>query len=246
MGTAVAALDAGAYAVPDMANHVEVLLLGEAELENASLAAVLNGANVALLGGEILQFMSAELLGEGRYRLSGLLRGRLGTEHAMETHMAGERFVLLNGLVEAIPMAQNSIGLTRLYKPVTVGQSLATTDAVGVAYAGRPWQPYSPVHVTAERAVNGDMSLRWVRRTRIGGAWRDFVDALLSETAERYEVEVMDGEGVKRVLAADAPEAAYSAAQQEADFGAVQPELAVRIYQISDVVGRGVPAEAVV
>lgn len=245
MGTAVTALGAGSYAVPDEASDVDVVLLGDAELENASLSAVLNGANVALLGDEVFQFMSAELLGEGRYRLSGLLRGRLGTESSIHQHSAGERFVLLNGQVAAIPMVQNSIGLARLYKPVTIGQSLATTDAVDIAYTGKPWRPYSPVHLTAKRAANGDVTISWMRRTRVGGAWRDYVDVPLSEAFERYEVEIRDGADVKRVLSVDVPEVLYTAAQQIADYGAVQSELSLHVYQLSDVVGRGVPAVAV-
>lgn len=246
IGTAVTALPAGPHAVPDERNHVDVVLLGEAELENASLLAVLNGANVALLGDEVFQFMEAELLGEGHYRLRGLMRGRLGTEHAIHGHVAGERFILLGGAVEAVPMVQNSIGLPRLYKPVTIGQSLATTDAVSFSYAGLPWKPYSPVHVAARRDGYGNMTLQWVRRTRMGGAWRDEVDVPLGESRERYLVEVLDGGTVLRSATVEEALWEYSAAAQTTDFGVPQSTVAVRVYQLSDVVGRGYPAEAVV
>lgn len=246
LGAAVTVLEDGAYAVPDERNHVEVLLVGSDELESVGLTAMLNGANVALLGEEIIQFMTAELLGEGHYRLGGLLRGRLGTEYAMSGHVAGERFIMLNGRIEEVPMAQNAIGLSRLYKPVTVGQTLATTEAEGFVYAGRGWKPYSPVHVHAVRAGNGDMILRWTRRARIGGGWRDGVDVPLDEAVERYEIEILDGSTVLRTLSANAAEVMYGAAQQQADFGSVPPQVAVRVYQVSDIVGRGHAAEAVV
>jgi hypothetical protein len=47
-----------------------------------------------------------------------------------------------------------------------------------------------------------------------------------------------------RTLSSSTPEALYSAAQQTSDFGATQPSITVRIFQLSEAVGRGVPAEA--
>lgn len=246
MGTAVAALGTGPYAVPDEAGAVEVLLLGEDGLENVSLGAMLNGANLALLGEELVQFMRAEPVGAGKYRLSGLLRGRLGTEYAISGHEAGERFVLLNGRIASAPAGQNGIGLPRLYKPVTVGRSLGDTQAQVFSYRGRSWKPYSPCHIHATRNGQGDVVLYWQRRTRIGGNWRDGVDVPLSEAAERYEVEILDGDTVRRVLTANTAQAEYGAAAQLEDFGAVQASLSLRVYQLSDVVGRGYAAEAVV
>jgi hypothetical protein len=41
------------------------------------------------------------------------------------------------------------------------------------------------------------------------------------------------------------PAATYTAAEQSADFGAPQAAVAVRVFQISAAVGRGVPREAV-
>ena len=51
-------------------------------------------------------------------------------------------------------------------------------------------------------------------------------------------------QAVLRTLAVTAPTAAYSAASQTTDFGAAQPEVFVRIHQMSGLVGRGLPAEA--
>jgi hypothetical protein len=246
VGTALTALPVGAYAVPDARNTVDVLLLGDAELESVPLLSMLNGANMALLGEEIVQFSGAELLAQGKYRLSGLLRGRLGTEYAIAGHAAGERFILLNGRIKQVPATQNGIGLPRLYKPVSVGMSLGNTDPQSYAYSGASWRPYSPVHVTATRDDAGDIALQWVRRTRLNGGWRDAVDVPLGESAERYEVEIMDGEAVKRVLITDAPQVTYSAAAQVSDFGAVQDSVQLRVYQLSDVVGRGRAAQATV
>ena len=58
--------------------------------EPATTTALAQGANRLLVGGEIIQFARCEALGEGEWRLFGLLRGRGGTEHhALVGHSAG-------------------------------------------------------------------------------------------------------------------------------------------------------------
>ena len=52
-------------------------------LQHAGDAALLAGANAAMLGAELIQFGRAEPLGQGRYRLSRLLRGRGGSDDAI-------------------------------------------------------------------------------------------------------------------------------------------------------------------
>lgn len=45
-------------------------------LTDTDIAGLAAGANRMLVGGELLQFLQARPLGQGRWRLSGLLRGR--------------------------------------------------------------------------------------------------------------------------------------------------------------------------
>jgi hypothetical protein len=52
------------------------------------------GDNVAMLGAEVIQFGHATSLGQGRFRLGRLVRGRAGTEPA--NHSDGEPFVMLD------------------------------------------------------------------------------------------------------------------------------------------------------
>jgi len=49
-------------------------------LESLPDSRILNGASGALIGDEVVQFATAELIGASLYRLSRLLRGRLGTD----------------------------------------------------------------------------------------------------------------------------------------------------------------------
>lgn len=57
--------------------------------------ALAGGANLAILGRELIQFGSAVNIGPGRFRLSELVRGRGGTDEAA-VHEADEPFVLLD------------------------------------------------------------------------------------------------------------------------------------------------------
>ena len=62
--------------------------------------------------------------------------------------------------------------------------------------------------------------------------------------ADGYEVEILDGAAVKRVLSASMTNAVYTAAQQTADWGTLLgpgDTLDIRIYQLSALVGRGAP-----
>jgi hypothetical protein len=66
----------------------------------------------------------------------------------------------------------------------------------------------------------------------------------MAEELEAYEVEILDGAAVKRVLSANTTSAVYTAAQQTADWGtplALGGSLDIRIFQLSALVGRGAP-----
>ena len=103
-------------------------------------------------------------------------------------------------------------------------------------------RPYSPVHVRGRRDVaTGDLTITWVRRARIGGDSWDGIDAPLGEENEAYAVEILDeGGAVLRTLNASAPSAVYTAAMQQADWGAVPANpVPVKVYQLSVAFGRG-------
>ena len=247
MGTALTALAARQHEVFDIANTVNVSLMGDDTLASATQLAVLNGANAAILGSEIIQFMTATLTSPGNYTLSGLLRGRQGTEWAMGLHAAGEPFVLLNSLVGSEDMSNALINLERPYKPVSVGATLSATPEDDFTYAGVALLPYAPVHISGARDGSGNLTINWIRRTRVSGEWQDYVDAPLNETSEAYEVDILSGSTVLRTLTGlTSPTASYSAALQTTDFGSPQSSISINVYQLSGVVGRGYAGAAVV
>ncbi|MFN3349055.1 glycoside hydrolase/phage tail family protein [Pseudorhodoplanes sp.] len=237
----------GPTAYFDIVNTLRVKLYsGElASLDEATiLSGRANGLAIRNADGdwEILQFCNAALVNTGIYDLTKLLRGRLGTEHAMRNPVAaGARVVLLDGAVAQIQAALAERGVSRFYKwgpssldPFDVAWQQATFTARCVGL-----MPWSPVHVAGIRNGAGDLSITWIRRTRFGGVWADGADVPLNEENERYEVDILDGADVVRTLSTTSPAATYTAAQQTADFGSPQASIAVAVYQLSAVVGRG-------
>ncbi len=244
IGSTTTGLASGIHNAFDDANNVTILL-SNGELESVTEQAVLNGANIAIIGSplmgyEIIQFKNATLVSQNKYILSGLLRGRLGTENAMANHIAGETFILLDSRIAKINAPINMAGLSRKYKAVSIGNTLGNTPEKDFTYNANSLKPLSPVHIIGNRDGSNNLTISWIRRTRIGGEWRDLVDIPLSEESEKYEVDIMNGSTVVRTISGlTSPSASYSAAEQTTDFGSTQSSITVDIYQISASVGRG-------
>lgn len=220
----------------DETNSLTVVLnIGSGDLASATRLAVLNGANLCAVGSpgvigviprpmELLQFRDATLIAPRTYLLTGLLRGRRGTEYMIPSHVAAEKFVLLPTAINALGL-QGEVYLHRLYRAVTSGRSLATATDVDFINYAMANLCYSPTCLGGGRFPNSDLLLQWRRRTRIGGTWHDFVDVPLSEAMESYEVRIYaDGTYTTRVrlTIVSTPSFLYTAAEQTADFGSPQ------------------------
>jgi hypothetical protein len=244
-GVIITNLPAGPFETWDRVNEVEVILTS-GSLASVSELAVLNGANAALIGNELIQFENAQLIGENTYKLTKLLRGRQGTEWAIGTHAAGERFIALTPALYTTAIANNLIGRQLFYKAVSVGNSLGNTDELAFTYTGRNLKPFAPVHVKGNRDGSGNLTISWIRRSRVDAEWRDGVGIPLGEESEAYEVDILDGSTVVRTIPITSPTTSYSATDQATDFGSAQSSIDVKIYQLSAVIGRGYAASATV
>jgi hypothetical protein len=240
IGSAVNALASASSQVFDELNTVDVALLGTTTLANASELSVLGGANVAVLGDEVIQFKNATQVSAGVYRLSGLLRGRLGTEAAIAGHVVGERFVLLDDAVTPLTIPVSNIAQGWTIRAVSNGDSLSTGPQSTFTIAANGLKPLNPVMPLAIRnSISGDVTLSWVRRARIDSGLRDFVDVPLMEQSELYDVVVMNGSAVARSWRVSSPTVVYSSADQISDFGSAPSSLSIIISQISGLIGPG-------
>lgn len=230
LGTAVTALGSGQAAILDLANTVEVELFdSEHWLESRDDEALVNGANLAVLGQELIQFGSAVATGPGRFRLSRLLRGRRGSEWAAPSHLAGEAFAVLTpNSFAPIELPLEALGSQVQVTAHAVGD--LAPAAVGAVAAGEALRPPRPVHLRTTRSPDGALAVTWVRRSRIGWGWLDGVDAGLGESVERYRVQVRGGAGS---LDLETEQASVTiSSTQVSSLGAGQAEIS--IVQVGD------------
>lgn len=247
VGTTLTALNAGPLWRWDHSGSFDIALEGGA-LTSLGEEAVLAGGNALALVDpagdiEIVLFRRAELVGERRYRLSGLLRG-IGDSEAVAGRMLapGAEIILLDDSVTDLGVDIEAIGATRDYIVLPAGRDPGDPTAVRVSatITGRALLPPVPVHAKARREAGG-IRISFLRRTRKGGDSFDLFEVPLGEDRENYRLEVMNGAAVARVVTLNTPEWLYPTAEELADFSTTQGSLAVRIRQVSAQVGPGTP-----
>ncbi len=187
IGTALSSLSSASPLLFDRQSSVVVELAAEdLTLTDATMRQLAMGANRALLGTEIVQFALAEPQGAGRWRLSGFLRGRGGTEAAVASHAAGEVFALLDGA--GTVLSADAVGDLPDAAVVAIGLGDSQPVFADIALRGIGTRPLSAVHPRWSRTADGSHRLVWVRRARGGWLWQDGVDAPLNEQSEAYDV----------------------------------------------------------
>ena len=256
IGTLVSDFYPGPTSRFDLGNAL-VVDLASGTLESVTDLTLFGGANALAVEAapgiwEIVQAGAAELIAPSRYRLTRLLRGQRGTEAAMGNPTpAGARVVVLDSALAPLPIAEADLGLPWNWRigPAARAVSDASYTASAFTPAGRGLVPFAPVHVVhpwRTARSPGDLTIRWTRRSRslVADAWEQ-VEVPLAEDFESYDVQILDGAVVKRTLTSTMTSVLYTAAQQTADWGApLGPgqTLAIRIYQLSNRLGRGDPA----
>src|SRR5690606_40819151 len=77
----------------------------------------------------------------------------------------GRRAVLLDSRAGTLAVEPGWLGETRDFR-VYAGSSDLTGTALSIALDAAPALPLPPVHLRAARAANGDIAMRWMRRSR--------------------------------------------------------------------------------
>jgi hypothetical protein len=231
MGTVAAVIaDGRGSELFDLGSAIEVELAHDGQwLESRDDEALANGANLAAIGSELVQFGSAEPLGERRFRLSKLLRGRRGTEWAMSGHAAGERFVLLSSRsLQRIALPEGSIGT--MVEVRAHGPGDGAGSAVSAISHAESLRPPGPVNLTCATDGSGGIDIGWTRRSRLGWTWQDGMDTPIGEARESYRVQLTGAGGSISIET--------SAAQAHADAEAVASlgagPISVSVVQIGD------------
>lgn len=204
-------------------------------LSSTTFEGLLGGANLAVIGGEPVGFLSATQTGPGVYVLTGFLRHLGGTERLSEQHFVGERFVLLDP-ASVLHIAGDFRNQTVLYRAVTVGAPVSAGIVFEFEEEGVALAPLSPVSLMCAPLATGGFRAQWIRRTRLAAPWVDGADAPLGEGAEVYRFVAKWGNQISfETTVANAT---------SVDFG-VGLDLTyhtIEVRQISSAVGPGYPA----
>ena len=231
LGQLAAQLGPGCPYLFDLANELIVTLADPSmTLESVSDAALLAGANRAMVGGELLQFGIADAAGPARWRVSRLLRGRVGT--ASDTgHAAGTPFVLLDDPALLL-LPEDLAGWAESGDAAVqwVPRGAATLTEIGVPSAGQALRPLAPVHGRIRRDDKGGMMISWARRSRVDTGWRDHVDQPSGERREAWHI------SVSPAVAGVGPWERASAELHVAadELAALPPGCAIEIRQVGD------------
>lgn len=171
--------------------------------------------NLFLAGGEMFQAQRVELFATGVYDLSGLIRYLGGTEAA--THEIGEVFAVLDpAKMNRVSLNLADQGISRFHRHVTIGRNPDSAPVDEVTPDMVSMKPIAPSNVHALVRANGDILLRWNRRTRYqSNSLRGIVP--LDYSSEAYTVDIYDGEDFLRQITSTTTTATYTTAQQATD-----------------------------
>ena len=236
LGTLDTELPTGSMLLYDLHNAVRVTLVNPSMvLESVDDRALLDGANRAMVGDELLQFGTAEPVEAGVWRLSRLLRGRCGS--VATVHAAGTAFVLLDYAAplmvpDALARAAEGGAATLQWAP----RSGSAVSEISVPAAGQALRPLAPVHPRLQPDGAGGIELGWTRRSRVDSGWRDHIDIGPGESREAWRVELVStgaGAGpwetaspalaIDAATLADIPPGAVLSIRQIGDFALSPP-----------------------
>ncbi|MGZ9098272.1 MAG: baseplate multidomain protein megatron [Brevundimonas sp.] len=219
VGVLLEALGPGVRHRWDEANALTVRIEGRAPA-SLSEPAVFAGANAVAVesGGvwELLQFRLATLVGDGVWRLTGLLRGQQGTEALGAASAAVAVFLDQPPARAEVSSAERGAPLIWRAGPVGGPAGGAGLSEVGFTVTGVHDRPWSPAHLEVTPRTDGGFDLGWIARARIDG---DRWDSVAPESGSpRFRVRVLDGANEVRVFEVEATEAVYTGAYAATDF----------------------------
>jgi hypothetical protein len=219
----------------DEINKVRVSVNGT--LSSATWDEVLNGANPILIGDEILQFRTATLVSTGVYDLTGLLRGRRGTEWAMSDHAVNERVVFLDeSSLHFVALDSTDFNVQRMFGAVTAGDTIEDVETKFLTYTGENLKPFNPVHLSATFGTNGSIYLNWEQRTRYQGLWLSGLAPSDDETTIEWEVAIYSDSNFTTLLRTTTDITStpweYTQAMQNTDFGYYVKSIHFKVRQV--------------
>ena len=240
LGMVAFATESAPWQVWDNTTEITVQLKTGTLLSMSEIA-VLNGANWAQIGQELIGFCNAQLIGEKTYKLTKLLRGRQGTEAYVSNHKANELFCLMNDAIVKIDLLDSDRSTTKKFKVVTIGSSLdmATEDTVQIISNNTMmWSIYGQ----SLTKTGNDFSLTFKERVRFDNQLKDFTAVNHDADWAGFGIAILDSNDlVKKTYVTQSNSFTYTEANQIADFGSAQTNVKISVVQLSQKWGGGFP-----
>jgi hypothetical protein len=229
---------------------VELVAGDIALLQTINAAKVLAGGNLCLIGSGAIgwEYVSVQTItadpGGDTWTLSGIIRGRRGTEYLTKAYPVGtDVYFFSPQTFLRIAPAVAAINTTLSFTSVGIGQEISEGESVAPTLVGHALKPFAPAH---PRLISGTwgspLTIAFAPRVRGAYNWPDN-EALAGfpyDEVPAFEVDIISAGGaVLRTLTTSIPQFNYSSAHQVLDFPSGNPlELKLRIYQIG-LYGRG-------
>lgn len=232
----------------DLVNTIDVELV-QGFLTSVTEIQCLNGFNRMFIGGELIGFQNATLIGTNRYRLSKLLRGLLGSSTSHPGSNVTELCLFLNDSgVFAIQLPHSSISKTRYFRFVPAGGDVEEYTSFPLTISGEDLRPLPPAHPEYERS-GSDVIISWFRQTRALVTLFSEEEVPLAEDFERYKVLIYDSGGttlLRTIVVNNEEEATYTSTQQTADgLTAGSSAFSFKVLQVSGSVGDGTTTDLI-
>tara|TARA_R110000824_G_scaffold20947_1_gene78568 strand:+ start:2981 stop:4033 length:1053 start_codon:yes stop_codon:yes gene_type:complete len=227
---------------PDERSKLIVQWESRYDLQGVSNNNLLNGENMLLVQGEVAQFRDTAFTDFNTTTASYLLRGRRGTEGATYSAVGQSRVVLLERKLPFLKLRHSDVGKTLYFKAVTNAMSLDNSKIVSMTFEGNGLKPFAPSNISAIRNGSNDVAISWNRRTRSIARLMGVKRLPYGEDTDDYEIDVLSPtvpRTVLRTIKVTAETVTYTASQQTADGLTLGNALFMRIYQMSNAVGRG-------
>ena len=241
IGTAESALGDHTSGAVDWDNTVTIRLADSTNtLTSSTETTVIEDSTInrAVIGRdtryEVIQFVTATSLGGGRYTLSGLLRGRRGTEYAIDEHESGDVFALLDVTdINRLIYESAEVGADLQHKLVGRDDLITDVTTRRLEFNGYAKLPFAPARVEASQS-GADWVITWEPRTRFNTPILEDSSYSDDSEIESYTVDFLDGSGVVQgsySVTVGTETRTYTSAEQTTDFGSAQSDIIVIVYQ---------------
>ncbi len=187
-GTLVGALGASQSLLVEANSAIEVQLpSSDLGFDGTDMNGIAAGYNRLLVGAEVLQYLEAEPVGNNRWKLTGLLRGRAGTEdYALVGHTEGASVTVLNNSLT--PLGTFLAHSSKETIIAAIGATDPEAASAPLQNAKLSLRPPSPVHPRISYDQDGSLACYWTRRARGAWLWEDGADTPLVEEKELYTI----------------------------------------------------------